>query len=85
MPSRDRPLKADDKKKSILHAISFNKQKFNLNDAKQWLNKHNYNYIHNRQTANFYRFRIKETINGYQFYTKKLQNGIELIYMYKRP
>ena len=55
-----------------------------MNDAKQWLNKHNYNYIHNRQTENFYRFRIKETIKGYQFYTKKLKNGIELIYMYKK-
>jgi hypothetical protein len=83
MPIRLKPLKEDINKSSILHAILFNKSKFSLNDAKNWLNTHNYNYIHNRQTKNIWRFRIKEQIKGYNFFTKNLNNGVELVFMYK--
>ena len=83
MPSLMKPLKADEKKNSILHAILFNKDKFTLKDAKLWLSNHKYTYIHNRQSENFYRFRIKETILGYNFFTKKFKNGVEMVYMYK--
>ena len=48
MPSLNKPLKEDLNKKSILHAILFDKSKFPLKDAKSWLNNHKYNYIHNR-------------------------------------
>jgi hypothetical protein len=83
MPIRLKPLKEDVNKNSILHAVLFPKSKFTLNDAKNWLNTHNYNYIHNRQTKNIWRFRIKEQIKGYNFFTKNLNNGVELVFMYK--
>jgi hypothetical protein len=81
MPIKLKPLKEDIGKKSILHAILFPKLKFSLNDAKKWLENHNYKYIHNRQTKNIWRFRIKEQIKGYDFFTKVLDNGIELVFM----
>lgn len=83
MPIRKKPLKEDEKKKSILHAILFDKSKYSLNDAKKWLDSHNYKYIHNRETKNIWRFRIKEQIKGYNFFTKNLNNGVELVFMYK--
>lgn len=83
MPVKLKPLKEDEKKKSILHAILFEKSKFTLNDAKNWLKIHNYKYIHNRETKNIWRFRIKEQIKDYKFFTKVLNNGVELVFMYK--
>lgn len=83
MPIRNKPLKEDQEKKNILHAVLFPKNKFSLNDAKNWLETHNYNYIHNRQTKNIWRFRIKEQIKGYNFFTKTLSNGVELVFMRK--
>jgi len=78
-----KPLKEDEGKKSILHAILFPKSKFSLSDAKKWLDTHKYKYIHNRDTTNIHRFRIKEQIKDYKFFTKNLNNGIELVFMYK--
>ena len=83
MPIKLKPLKEDEGKKSILHAILFEKSKFSLNDAKKWLESHNYKYIHNRDTKNIHRFRIKEQIKGYKFFTKNFNNGVELVFMYK--
>ena len=45
MPIRQKPLKEDEQKKTILHAILFPKNLFTLNDAKKWLDSHNYKYI----------------------------------------
>lgn len=84
MPIREKPLKEDQAKKNILHAILFPKDKYSLNDAKEWLKNHNYRYIHNRQTKNIWRFRIKEQIKDYNFFTKVLNNGVELVFMYKQ-
>ena len=56
---------------------------YKLDDAKKWLESHNYKYIHNRQTKNIWRFRIKEQIKNYKFFTKDLNNGVELVFMYK--
>ena len=83
MPNRLKPLKEDKAKQNILHAILFDKLKFSLNDAKKWLESHNYKYIHNRQTKNIWRFRIKEQIKGYNFFTKDLNNGVKLVFMFK--
>lgn len=83
MPVKLKPLKEDKAKQNILHAILFNKLKFSLNDAKKWLESHNYKYIHNRQTKNIWRFRIKEQIKGYNFFTKDLNNGVKLVFMFK--
>jgi len=83
MPIREKPLKEDSTKKNILHAVLFPKSKYDLNGAKQWLKVHNYNYIHNRETKNFWRFRIKEQIKDYKFITITLNDGVELIYMRK--
>ena len=82
MPILDKPLKEDKNKKTLLHAILFPKSKFTLEQSKEWLKKNNYNYIHNRQTKNIWRFRIREQIKNYKFYTYKLPNNIELVYMY---
>lgn len=84
MPVLLKPLKEDEKKMTILHAILFPKSKFSLNDAKKWLESHNYKYIHNRQTKNIWRFRIKEQIKGYNFFTKILDNGVEFVFMVRR-
>jgi len=78
----DKPLKEDKNKKSLLHAILFPKSKFTLEQSKEWLKKNNYKYIHNRQTKNIWRFRIREQIKDYKFYTYKLNNGVEMVYMY---
>ncbi len=83
MPVKLKPLKEDEGKRSILHAILFDKSKFTFDAAKKWLETHNYKYIHNRQTKNIWRFRIKEQIKDYKFFTKILDNGVELIFMYK--
>jgi len=81
MPVRLKPLKEDEKKLTILHAILFPKSKFTLEQSKKWLESHNYKYIHNRQTKNIWRFRIKEQIKGYGFFSKILENGVELVFM----
>jgi hypothetical protein len=82
MPILEKPLKEDRGKKTLLHAILFPKSKFTLQQAKEWLNKNDYKYIHNRQTKNIWRFRIREQIKDYKFYTYRLNNGVELVYMY---
>lgn len=82
MPILNKRLKQDENKKSILHAILFKKGIFNLRTAKQWLNNHNYKYIHNRETKNILRFRIKEQIKGLKFYSIDLNNGVIMVYMY---
>ena len=83
MPILDKPLKEDEGKRVLLHAILFPKSKFTLEQSKDWLKIHNYKYIHNRQTKNIWRFRIREQIKNYNFYTYKLNNGVELVFMYK--
>ena len=83
MPILDKPLKEDRNKKVILHAVLFPKTKFTIPQAKEWLKSHNYKYIHNRDTTNIHRFRIKEQIKDYKFYTMKLPNSVELVFMYK--
>jgi len=82
MPILNKPLKEDMGKKTLLHAILFPKSKFTLEQSKEWLNKNNYKYIHNRQTKNIWRFRIREQIKNYKFYTYTLNNDIELVFMY---
>ena len=76
-----KPLPEDANKKSLLHAVIFPKNKYTIEDAKQWLKFHNYKYIHNRDTINMHRFRIREQIKNYNFYTIKLKNGIDLVSM----
>lgn len=83
MPKLNEPLPEDKNKKAILHAILFPKSKFNLTGAKRWLKENNYNYIHNRQTVNYFRFRIKEQIRNWGFSTKVLNNGVQLVFMIK--
>lgn len=83
MPILDKPLKEDQGKRVILHALSFPKDKFTKEKAIDWLKLKNLNYIHNRETNNVWRFRIKEQIKGYKFYTYTLPNKIQYIYMYK--
>ena len=67
MPSLLKPLAKDKNKTHLLHAILFPKSKFSINDAMNWLNQNNLKFIHNRDTTNFHRFRIRETIYGWLF------------------
>ena len=90
MPILDKPLREDKNivsratsAKIILHAVLFPKNNFSLSQAKEWLKSHNYKYIHNRDTTNIHRFRIKEQIKGYNFFTIKLPNFAELVFMRK--
>lgn len=82
MPILKQRLSEDIGKKNLLHAILFNKLLFTPKTARQWLKNHNLVFIHNRQTKNYYRFRIREQVEGMKFYTIKLNNGVELVYMY---
>lgn len=82
MPILNQRLTADIGKKSLLHAVLFPKTLFRPKQAKQWLKYHNLVYIHNRDTKNIHRFRIREQVKGMQFYTVVLKNGVELVYMY---
>ena len=81
MPILDKPLREDIGKKTLLHAVLFPKNKYTIEDAKQWLRIHNYKYIHNKDTTNIHRFRIREQIKNYSFYTIKFKNGIDFVYM----
>lgn len=84
MPILNKPLKEDEGKKAILHAVLFPKKNYNMTTAKKWLEDNNLKYIHNRQTINFYRFRIKEQIKGYNFSTKIMNRyGVQFIFMIK--
>jgi hypothetical protein len=83
MPILDKPLREDIGKKSLLHAVLFPKDKYSIKQSREWLKSHNYTVIHNRDTKNIHRFRIREQIKGYNFYTIKLNNGIEMVYMSK--
>ncbi len=82
MPKLDKPLKVDKGKTHLLHAVLFPKTKYSIADAVQWLNSHNLRFIHNRDTINFHRFRIREQIKGWRFYTIRAGN-VEMVYMYQ--
>lgn len=81
MPILKHRLPEDEGKKSLLHAILFQKAIYTPKECREWLKKHDYKFIHNRDTTNFHRFRIREQIKGMSFYTIKLNNGIEMVYM----
>ena len=82
MPILAQRLKEDIGKKSLLHAVLFPKLSYTPKQAREWLKYHNLNPIHNRDTVNFRRFRIREQVKGMGFYTIVLNNSIELIYMF---
>ena len=82
MPILDKPLQVDKGKTHLLHAVLFPKNKYSIGDAVQWLNSHNLRFIHNRDTMNLHRFRIREQIKGWRFYTIRAGN-VEMVYMYQ--
>ena len=82
MPILNQRLPEDIGKQSLLHAVLFPKVLYKLKQAKEWLKLHHFNFIHNRDTTNYHRFRIREQIKGLKFYTIKLNNGIKMVYMY---
>lgn len=83
MPILNKRLKEDIGKKSLLHAILFPKSLYTPQQAREWLKLHNYHYIHNRDTKNIHRFRIRDEVKGMKFYTIILKNGVHLVYMYQ--
>ena len=82
MPILNQRLTTDIGKKSLLHAVLFPKSIYTPKQAREWLKYHNLIHIHNRDTKNIHRFRIREQVKGMKFYTVVLNNGVELIYMY---
>ncbi len=82
MPILTNRLKEDRSKHSLLHAVLFPKSLHTPTQAREWLKYHNYKYIHNRDTTNIHRFRIREQVKGMKFYTIVLNNGVEMVYMY---
>ena len=82
MPILAHRLQEDIGKKSLLHAVLFPKALYTPLQAREWLKLHNYNYIHNRDTKNIRRYRIREQVRGMNFYTIVLNNGIHLVYMH---
>lgn len=82
MPILDERLPEDIGKKYLLHAVLFPKEFFKKEDAINWLKDHLIDFIHNRQTKNFYRFRVREQVAGLKFITIKLNNNIQMVYMY---
>ncbi len=82
MPILNQRLREDIGKKSLLHAVLFPKSLYTPKQSREWLMYHNLVPIHNRDTINFRRFRIREQVKGMKFYTIKLNTGVELVYMY---
>lgn len=82
MPSLFKRLPNDIGKSTLLHAVLIPKKSYTMIKAREWLKTHNYTPIANRNTENFYRFRIRETVKGLKFYTQNLNNGIKLVYMF---
>ncbi len=91
MPILNQRLREDIGRKSLLHAVLFPKSLHQLSSinpsytpkqSREWLMYHNLVPIHNRDTINFRRFRIREQVKGMKFYTIKLNTGVELVYMF---
>ncbi len=82
MPILNQILIADIGKKSLLHAVLFPKTIYTPKQAREWLKYHNLIYVHNRDTKNIHRFRIRKQVKGMKFYTIKLNNGVELVYIH---
>ena len=67
-----------------IQAILFNKNKYNLDECKNWLEKHNFEYISYRTTKNKHRFRIHEPSSKYKYRIKKITSNIEYVLMYPK-
>ena len=82
MPILNQRLPSDIGKKNLLHAVLFPKSLYPPKQSREWLMHHNLVPIHNRDTINFRRFRIREQVKGMKFYTIVLNTGVQLIYMH---
>lgn len=82
MPILNQRLPSDIGKKNLLHAVLFPKSLYTHKQSREWLIHHNLVPIHNRDTKNYLRYRIREQIKGMKFYTIKLNTGVQLIYLH---
>jgi len=82
MPILNQRLPSDIGKKNLLHAVLFPKSLYTPQQSREWLVHHNLVPIHNRDTINFRRFRIREQVKGMKFYTIVLNTGVQLIYIH---
>jgi hypothetical protein len=65
---------------SVIQSVIFNKDKWNIKDAKAWLKDHDYKSPKVDETENFFRFRQTRPLKKFNYATKKLgKTGIELI------
>lgn len=66
-----------------VQAVLFNKNKWTLADAKEWLNANGYKPIKRVHiTENFYRYRIMKPIKNKNYSSKKIGDYITLIMMH---
>lgn len=64
-----------------LQTILFDKDSWNIPQAKHWLKIHKYHYKEWRQTANQYRFWQIPDIIGAKFYSKRIPTlGVVLVF-----
>lgn len=72
---------------STLQAMLFDKKYWTLDKAKDFMKKHNIEYIKIHETKNKYRFRVKEPIEENEFRIKHLphhEKDIEAVIMYNK-
>jgi hypothetical protein len=65
----------------MIQSILFDRSRWNVNDAKHWLQTHNHKIQKVDITENFLRFRQAKPDRSKYYFTKKMGNGIELIIM----
>ena len=69
----------------MIQAILFSKKEYSDKEAKNWLKNHNYNFISNRITNNYRRYRLIEpNYRKYIYRIQHINNNISFIMQYKK-
>lgn len=66
--------------KKLLQTILFNKHKYSLKEAREWLKEHGYLNKNYRRTTNEIRFIQNDVIKGAKYYSKKITPDIIFIF-----
>jgi hypothetical protein len=66
--------------KGALQTVLIPKHKFDLEQAKGWLEGHHYPFHKVDETPDYFRFRQQEPVKGAHYYSKKLPNGVDLVF-----
>lgn len=69
---------------SKVQSIIFKKSKYNSNEARKWLKKHNYSPIKRvDKTINYLRYRIRAPSKKYNYFIKEITPSIKFVFMIK--